>query len=134
MSNPCSPELAQRLRVFIVENHADTLKWLSRYLESMGHVVIGAKTMAQALELLPQASYDVLISDIGLPDGDGWELLRTVRLAQPLYAIAMSGFGMNADHVRSKAAGFRHHLLKPFVPDELDAALEEAAREAALCG
>ena len=117
------------MRVFIVENHPDTLKWLTRYLEALGHTVAAAKSMAQALALLPQAPYDVLISDIGLPDGDGWELLRTVRLPQPIYAIAMSGFGMSADHARSKAAGFRHHLLKPFVPDDLDAALAEAARE-----
>ena len=134
MPDPYSPAQTQPLRVFVVENHADTLKWLVRYLESMGHVVHSAKTMTQALDRLPRETYDVLISDIGLPDGDGWELLRTAQLAQPLYAIAMSGFGMNADHVRSKAAGYRHHLLKPFVPDELDAALEAAAREAAPCG
>ena len=129
-----SPSL-RRLRVFLVENHSDTLKWITRYLEAMGHSVTSAVTMAQALELVPKAAYDVLISDIGLPDGDGWELLRTVHLTNPVYAIAMSGFGMSADRIRSKAAGYRHHLLKPFVPDELDAALEEAAREvAAVCG
>ena len=121
------------LRIFLVENHADTLKWMTRYLEAAGHAVVSAKTMACALAMFPQANCDVLISDIGLPDGDGWELLRTVRLAQPIFAIAMSGFGMNADHVKSKSAGYRHHLLKPFVPDELDAALAEAARELAGC-
>ena len=119
------------LRIFVVENHADTLKWISRYLESMGHKVLSARTMADALEALPSADCEVLISDIGLPDGDGWELLRTVRLSRPIYAIAMSGFGMNADRLKSKAAGYRHHLLKPFVPRELDDALEEADREAA---
>lgn len=119
------------LRIFVVENHADTLKWLSRYLEAEGHTVGSARTMACALEKLPQGDYDVLISDIGLPDGDGWELLRNARLERPVYAIAMSGFGMSVDHARSKAAGYRHHLLKPFVPDELDSALAEAAREAA---
>ena len=121
---------AHPLRIFIVENHTDTLKWISRYLESMGHTVLSAKSMAGALEALPTADCEVLISDIGLPDGDGWELLRSVRLPRPIYAIAMSGFGMNADRVKSKAAGFRHHLLKPFVPRELDDALEEADREA----
>ena len=125
------PQPAHVLRIFVVENHADTLKYLSMYLEALGHVVVSAKTMAKALLMLPDAGCDVLISDIGLPDGDGWELLRTVRLPGPIYAIAMSGFGMNADHLKSKAAGFRHHLLKPFVPDELDTALEEAGLEAA---
>ena len=125
------PEPERALRIFVVENHADTLKYLSLYLEAMGHSVVSAKTMVEALEALPRADCDVLISDIGLPDGDGWTLLHTVRLPRPIYAIAMSGFGMNADHVKSKDAGYRHHLLKPFVPSELDAALTEAAQEAA---
>ena len=119
------------LQVFIVENHADTLKWLAFYLEQLGHTVQSAKTMAQALELLPTADFDVLISDIGLPDGTGWELLEKVRLSRPIYAVAMSGFGMNADRLKSTAAGYRHHFLKPFVPAELNGALEEAALEKA---
>ena len=131
MTGVQASEVSRPLRIFIVENHADTLKWISRYLESMGHKVLSARTMTEALEALPAAGCEVLISDIGLPDGDGWELLRTVRLSRPIYAIAMSGFGMNADRVKSKAAGYRHHLLKPFVPRELDDALEEADREAA---
>ena len=128
------PEPGRSLRVFVVENHADTLKYLSLYLEAMGHSVVSAKTMAEALEALPGAGCDVLISDIGLPDGDGWTLLQTVQLPRSIYAIAMSGFGMNADRVKSKDAGYRHHLLKPFVPTELDAALLEAAQEAAVHG
>ncbi len=131
MNAPTFPEPARSLRIFVVENHADTLKWLSRYLEELGHTVASARTVAGALDLLPQGDYDVLISDIGLPDGDGWELLRSARLTRPVYAIAMSGFGMSADHAKSKEAGYRHHLLKPFVPDDLDLALAQAAREAA---
>ena len=128
------PVPARALRIFVVENHADTLKYLSLYLEAIGHTVVPARTMAQALETLPTANCEVLISDIGLPDGDGWELLHTVQLPHPVYAIAMSGFGMNADHVKSKEAGYRHHLLKPFVPNELDTALNEAMQEAAAQG
>ena len=118
------------LRVFVVENHPDTLKYLRMYLEMLGHTVLSARTMAEALKALPRAECDALISDIGLPDGDGWELLRRVRpdLPRPIYAIAMSGFGMNADHVRSHEAGYRHHLLKPFKPAELDSLLAEAAQ------
>jgi CheY-like chemotaxis protein len=117
------------LRIFLVENHKDTLLWLTRYLEVMGHAVLSARTRAEALERLPGAGCDVLISDIGLPDGDGWELLKTVPLSHPIYAIAMSGFGMSADRAKSKAAGYRHHILKPFDPSALDTILEEAARE-----
>ena len=119
------------LQVFLVENHADTLKWLTLYLEQLGHTVHPARNVAEALARLPDADCDVLISDIGLPDGTGWELLEKVRLPRPIYAIAMSGFGMNSDRLKSTAAGYRHHLLKPFVPTELNAALEEAAREKA---
>ena len=124
------------LRVFVVENHPDTLKYLRMYLEMMGHTVLTAHTMAEALNALPGADCDALISDIGLPDGDGWELLRRVhgQLSRPLYAIAMSGFGMNADHVRSHEAGYRHHLLKPFKPTDLDTMLAEAAQLTHIAG
>ena len=124
------------LRVFIVENHPDTLKYLQMYLEMMGHTVLTARTMGEALKALPCAECDALISDIGLPDGDGWELLRRVgtNLPRPLYAIAMSGFGLNADHVRSHEAGYRHHLLKPFKPAELDSMLVEAAQMMQVAG
>jgi CheY-like chemotaxis protein len=56
-------------------------------------------------------------------------LLRAASLPRPVYAIAMSGFGMTADRAKSFAAGYRHHILKPFDPGVLDAILEEAARE-----
>ncbi len=72
-----------------------------------------ADTMSRALREVPAANCDILISDIGLPDGDGWQLLARLDLPRPIYAIAMSGFGMTSDRMRSKAAGFRHHLVKP---------------------
>ena len=76
MSDPQAPEPPRALRIIVVENHADTLKWLSLYLEIIGHRVVGVKTVAQAHEALAKDCYDVLISDIGLPDGTGWELLQ----------------------------------------------------------
>ena len=119
------------LRIFVVENHADTLKYLRLYLEQLNHVVKTARTVSEALAGLAKEKFDVLISDIGLPDGDGWELLRRAGPSRPGYAIAMSGFGMNADRTKSRQAGFRNHLLKPFMPDDLDHSLEEAAAERA---
>ena len=115
------------LRIFVVENHADTLLSLKLYLEDSGHEVRTAMTIHQALAILPKAVCDVLICDIGLPDGSGLELVP--RIPEGIYAIAMSGFGMNADSARSKAAGFRYHLLKPFKAAELDKLLTEAAKE-----
>ena len=127
-SPACSPK---PLRIFLIENHPDTLEYMQMYLEMLGHTVQSADSMTTALAALPTADCDVLISDIGLPDGDGWMLLRHLQLPRPIYAIAMSGFGMGADQLRSQEAGFRHHLLKPIKPEELDVALEEAARERA---
>lgn len=123
------PETVISLRIFVVENHPDTRKYLTMYLEDLGHTVNSAQSMQEALLLLREQALDVLISDIGLPDGDGWELLRQAGLPSGTYAIAMSGYGMNADHARSKAAGYRHHVLKPFGPDDLDSLLAEAAAE-----
>ena len=111
--NPTTPRAATGLRVFIVENHADTREFLSLMLQELGHTVFMADTMSRALREVPAANCDVLISDIGLPDGDGWQLLARLDLPKPIYAIAMSGFGMTSDRMRSKAAGFRHHLVKP---------------------
>jgi two-component system CheB/CheR fusion protein len=113
----------------IVENHADTLKYLAMYLENIGHSVTKAATMSEALKAAPASDCEVLISDIGLPDGDGWELLKRAHFSQPIYAIAMSGYGMDKDRERSHAAGYRHHLLKPMDPAQLDKLLSEASAE-----
>ena len=117
------------LRIFLVENYRDTRDMMQMYLEAIGHEVLSVETMTEALAALPQADYDVLISDIGLPDGTGWELLRRLQLPRPIYAIAMSGFGMGEDQIRSQEAGYRHHLLKPLKAEQLDATLAEAAAE-----
>ena len=97
---------AGRLRVFVVENHEDTRTLLCILLESLGHTALSSTTMDEALRQLPSADCDVLISDIGLPDGDGWELMERLRLPRPIYAIAMSGFGMTADRARSRLERF----------------------------
>jgi CheY-like chemotaxis protein len=117
------------LRIFVVDDHVDTLKWLKLYLESLDHTVLTAQTVTEALAELPSANCEVLISDIGLADGTGWELLEKARLPRPIYAIAMSGFPLNDVSVRSRSVGYRHHLLKPFTPAELKGILVEAARE-----
>jgi CheY-like chemotaxis protein len=114
------------MQILLVENHPDTLRWLTLYLEDLGHRVIGARTVTEARAALLAGHCDVLISDIGLPDGTGWELLEQAPLPRPPFAIAMSGFGMNADSARSQQAGFRHHLLKPFKTVELERLLAEA--------
>jgi CheY-like chemotaxis protein len=123
------PAAARPLRIFIVENHEDTRFLLGLLLEQLGHTVSSATTLGEALEQMPGSQSDVLISDIGLPDGNGWELMARLGDDRPPYAIAMSGFGMASDRQRSLAAGFRHHLLKPVEPNQLERLLDEATAE-----
>jgi CheY-like chemotaxis protein len=120
---------ARPLRIFVVEDHADTLKYLRMFLESCGHAVRSASSVEEATAKLPGAEADVLISDLGLPDGTGWELMRMLPADAPIYAVAMSGFGSKGEREKSRAAGFRRHLVKPFDLDDLVDALAEAAAE-----
>ena len=118
-------ENGRPLRILLVENHADTRLSLTMLLEQCGHAVTGAGTMQEALELLILQDWDVLLSDIGLPDGSGWELMSQARPRRKPYAIAMSGYGMNADRARSLAAGYRHHLVKPMALEQLEEILSQ---------
>lgn len=118
------------LKVFLVEDNPDTRLMLAQVLEIDGFDVRTAGTMHAALQEFPIFGGEVLLTDLGLPDGDGWELLRQLQRAGSLpFAIAMSGFGTLSDIAASKAAGFRHHLVKPFELDALGHLLEEARLE-----
>ena len=111
-----------------MDSHADTLTALTLFLQLLGHSVTSAGTVADALATWPQAFHDVLITELLLSDGDGCELLGILS-PRPRYAIAATSLGMAADRARSQAAGFRRHLLKPFKPAELEAALHQARQE-----
>jgi len=115
--------------VLLVENHADTRTTMKLYLEHHGHQVMTAGTKAEALKAEAAGGCEVLISDIGLPDGEGWELMEQGHFPKPVFAIAMSGYGSRSDYQRSSTAGFRRHMLKPFDMEVLDEALEAAERE-----
>jgi CheY-like chemotaxis protein len=121
-------KLPASLRVLIVENHEDTRNCLRGFFESLGHTVLCSESMHGGIQLLGQDACDVLLSDIGLPDGDGWKLLEATN-SSSVYAIAMSGFGSLADRRRSLEAGYRSHLVKPFMPDELLPLLAKALEE-----
>jgi DNA-binding response OmpR family regulator len=114
------------LRVFLVENHEDTVRYMQLFLEQLNYTVCIAADMATALREIPKSHCDVLISDIGLPDGDGWQLLEKLGTHKPPFAIAMSGFGTGNDQRKSSSAGYNHHLVKPFTPDALLVLLREA--------
>lgn len=117
------------MNIFLVENHRDTLRYVQMYLESLGHTVRTARTMDSALAAIPTAECDVLVCDLGLPDGTGWDLLKNAKFPRPVFAIAISGYGTEADRKRSKEAGFRRHLVKPFGGGDLKLLLDEAAGE-----
>jgi len=124
-----APGAKRPLRIFVVENHEDTRFLLCLLLEQLGHTVFSSPTLVGALEVLRATRSDVLISDIGLPDGNGWDLMTRLGDHRPPYAIAMSGFGMSSDRQRSLNVGYRHHLLKPVEPNQLERLLDEAADE-----
>ena len=117
--------MSTALRILIVENHEVTASFISLFLKRAGHEVIVVSTAQAALGHDDLASFDVILSDIGLPDVNGWDLMKKLRPTTSAFAIAMSGFGGEADVQRSLAAGYQHHLVKPFVP----AALEDALRK-----
>ena len=120
------------LRVLLVENHVDTRLTLTMLLSSLGHQVRGVGSLAEARQAWVEFDPEVLLSDIGLPDGYGWELLAGLPEAQRIFAIAMSGYGMKADCERSLAAGFRHHLVKPIAVELIESALDEAVHQVPL--
>jgi CheY-like chemotaxis protein len=125
-SSKCSD--MSSLSVFLVENHEDTVRYMQLYLQQLGYEVTVAADMAKALQEIPKSQCDVLISDIGLPDGDGWQLMELLGSNRPRFAIAMSGYGTGNDQRRSRDVGYDHHLVKPFTPDALLALLRQAEK------
>jgi PAS domain S-box-containing protein len=105
--------------ILLVEDHADTAQSLQRLLQSAGYEVVIATTLAAGRDLLATKPFDLIISDIGLPDGSGLDLLQHVDPSRRVHAIALSGYGMKADINASQAAGFAHHLTKPVDWDQL---------------
>ena len=102
------------LRILFVDDHEDTRRILARLLSTRGHHVEIANGVASALACLEKEKFDVLLSDIGLPDGSGHELMREAKRRQAqIKGIAVSGFGMDEDIRRSAEAGFGTHLAKP---------------------
>jgi PAS domain S-box-containing protein len=101
-------------RVLLVEDHADTAKLMRRVLAAEGHEVLTATTLAEALQLARRSQPELIISDLGLPDGSGLDLLRQLRTeGSAVPAIALSGYGTAEDVRRSTEAGFALHLVKP---------------------
>jgi nitrogen-specific signal transduction histidine kinase/CheY-like chemotaxis protein len=117
-----------RLRILLVEDHKDTRATLQRYLQAARNEVIATGTAAQALEIAETARFDLVISDLGLPDeGGGLAMMRLLRDRHGLKGIAVSGYGMEEDVAQSHAAGFSHHLTKPFNLERLKSLILDLA-------
>ena len=102
-----------RLKILLVEDHEDSRRVLGKLLESFGCTVFSAGTVGEALLMAENRSFDLLVSDIGLPDGSGMDLMRAIGSRQKIKGIALSGFGQADDLRRSEEAGFEVHLTKP---------------------
>lgn len=120
-------------RLLYVEDHVDTAKVLSGVLTRNGYQVILANSVASALETAAQeinnGGLDLVISDLGLPDGSGLQLMSELSQRYGLRGIALSGYGMEADVEASRAAGFVHHIIKPVDTTRLRAALSDYFRQ-----
>jgi CheY-like chemotaxis protein len=113
-------------RLIVVEDHAQTAEGLKKFLTAVGYKVFVATDMTSALTLASAVEFDVLLSDLGLPDGSGWELLKRLSSERRIRAIAFSGYNSPDDRKRSAEAGFLEHLAKPLAPDQLCAAISRA--------
>jgi len=95
-------------------------------LRRRGYYVQSAASLQSALELSAKEEFDVLISDLGLPDGSGIELMQKLNSARPLVGIALTGFGMEEDIRKTREAGFKYHLVKPIDLTKLDQLIQQS--------
>ena len=127
---PTEPEMipieARALRILLVDDHQDTCAALEKLLVRRGHLVAATHNVRSAMEAAVRNRFDLLISDIALPDGSGMELMMQLHAISKMPGIAISGFGNYGDIEKSLKAGFSEHLIKPVKLKKLEAAMERA--------
>lgn len=114
-----------RLRILVVDDHDDTRRVIGNLLRIKGHEVFTASNVSSAIEVLAHEAIDLLFSDIGLPDGTGYELMERAKALQPLTGVAFSGFGMTEDIARALDCGFAYHMVKPLNIEQLESVLRQ---------
>lgn len=114
---------SRRHRLLVVDDHVDTCTGMRMMLERRGYDITVAHSAGQAVEKTQTQDFDLLISDIGLPDRSGYELMSELRQSKGLLGIALSGFGMETDVDKAHDAGFSEHLTKPINFDRLEQAI-----------
>lgn len=129
-SGTAAPEIGgdSSIRILLVDDHDDTLQVIGAILRQRGFEVLPAGSVAEA-HAQAAGGFDLLLSDIDLPDGTGIELIESLSRERSVRGIAMSGFGSTEDIAQSIAAGFMRHLVKPFTADRLFEAVALALLE-----
>jgi PAS domain S-box-containing protein len=122
-----SPHLAGALDILLIEDHEDTAEVMSQLIRGLGHEVAVADSVASALALASRNRFDLVLSDIGLPDGTGIDFIHAFRQHSAVPAIALTGFGTDDDIRRCLEAGFTAHLTKPVNFEHLERLIETAA-------
>jgi CheY-like chemotaxis protein len=117
----------KRLRILVVLYHNDTLQALSRLLSHFGHEISLADTAQSALNTIDSKEFDVVLCDIALPDGNGYDVVAEAKRKRPVKAVALTGFSTTDDIKRGEQAGFDFHLTKPVDFHELRAVLGQIA-------
>ena len=107
----------------IFEDHAASLLALASLLKRSGYETVEAMNVAEARERAAAQEFDLVISDLGLPDGTGLQLMEELRSQYRLRGIALTGYGMEEDIARAREAGFIAHLIKPVQINELRSVL-----------
>jgi CheY-like chemotaxis protein len=120
------------LRLLVIDDDADTRELITFILEQCGAIVTSVTCVREALDVLARSKIDILLSDIGLTDHDGYELIRQVRLldsenARNIPAVALTACATEEDQRRALAAGFQFHISKPVEPSKLIAILSRLA-------
>ena len=118
--------MADPIRILLVEDHDPTRLALTQLLLRRHYKVEAAASLAEARALAQDHDFDLLISDIGLPDGNGCDLMREIGEVQSIQGIALTGYGMEEDVAKTRDAGFIAHLTKPVRIESLEAALSKA--------
>lgn len=124
-SEPVVPANEMRRKILLVEDHEHSAKAIARLLSRAGYEVRVVTSVKDALLAAEAESFDLLVSDLGLPDGSGNDLMRALRERRGLRGVALSGFGMEEDIARSREAGFEAHLVKPVRVQELLAIIRD---------
>ena len=130
VQNTTTPPTVNRLegvRVLLVEDNTDTARAMSRLLGTFGCTVRVADSVAAATTAAAEERFDLVLSDLGLPDGTGYELMQQLRAQYGLNGVAISGFGMEDDIRKSVEAGFSDHITKPVDIHRLKQVIERVA-------